>query len=174
MNPALKIPIIIVLFFIFTLLQAGFLAYFAIAGQMINLIFILFFVLIFFLKPDDYIQGFLISTAAGFFLDLLLPSYFGISIFILLLIFFIQEASLHFLRQGQDKYPFFYFASLFSACFILYGALMYVSSLLFHFSAHYGSDILIGLVYNLLFASVGFFIYKKSHQQELGDNQLKL
>ena len=169
-----KFLIIALLFFFFSIFQNSFLPYFNIMGTSLNLVFILFFILIFFEDKYEYVQGFFLAIIAGFFLDTFLPFYFGIAIGSLLLIYFLKKLITHFLKESQDKYPIFYFIPLFSTCFIAYSTLLYVSSILLHLQFIFWANILMGLIYNLVFACAGFYIYKKVSNVFSKDRQLKL
>jgi rod shape-determining protein MreD len=166
----LKYFLITLLFFIFALLQISFLPYVSMADAMPNMIFVLFFILIFFSRKEP---GVFTTVMAGFFLDLLLPSYFGISIIALLMIYFFQAAADHFFRKDQHEHLVYYFIAMFSASFILYHALLYVCSVIFNFEFYVGQNVIMGLVYNLVFAIIGFYIYIKFIKQS-SENQLKL
>ncbi len=170
----LKYAIIFFLFFIFTIIQASFLPYFNIKGSLINLNFILFFILIFFESKNEYKIGFFTVIIDGFFLDLFLPFYFGISIISLLVVYFLEKFTIHFLKEGQDKYPLSYFIPIFSISFIFYNILLYLLLMLFHLSFNLGFNTVISLIYNLFFAVIGFYIYKKIANKNIADNQLKL
>src|SRR3989344_7230957 len=102
-----KYPIIVLLFLVATLLQTSFLPYFSVMGNILNLVFILFFILIFFTclqktkksHTDD--NGIFISIIAGFILDALSPFYFGVSIVALLIIYFGIKTVFYFLKERQ-------------------------------------------------------------------------
>ena len=150
-----KYPIIILSFFIAALLQVSFVSYFNIMGLVPNLIFILFFILFFFSKKEE---SFFISLIAGFFLDIISPSYllfsrqiFGISVIALSLVYFFQKLIIYFFKKDDSKYLIFYFLPLFSLNFILYNAILYLFSIIFGFGFNIGVNLIISLIYNLTY-----------------------
>ncbi len=182
-----KYPIIILSFFILALLQNSFLPYFNIMGVVPNLIFILFFILIFFSvreKVEDnfnqYYDGFFISIFAGFFLDIFSSIYLpdgrqvlGISIIYLLIVYLLVKISMYFLRERQDKYLIFYFLSIFLFSFFIYNIFLNLLSNNFSLALDFNRAIFISFLYNLILAYSGFYIHKFI-RQEKNDNQLKL
>jgi hypothetical protein len=103
-----------------------------------------------------------------------LLSYFGISIVSLLIVLFFQKLITYFLRKYEAKYLIFYFIATFSINFILYNLLIYLSSVIFLFEFNLGPNLIIGIVYNLIFACIGFYVYKILVRQSDLENQLKL
>ena len=181
MNP-IKLLILIVLFSFFAILQNSFFTYFSVMGSSVNLVFILFFILIFFYnrsadekESDSYII--LLAVVAGFFLDLFLPIYFGVSIISLLIIYIIEKFITHLMVQNREKNLIFYFICMFSLSFIVYQILLYISLKLLgvHFLGLSFSVHTLGyLIYNLCFACIGFYLYKKFFHNVANNNQLKL
>lgn len=171
-----KYPFTIVLFFLFVILQTSFLTYFDIIGAVPNIVFILFFILVFFEDKNQYDFGFWTAVVAGFFLDVFLPSYFGISIISLLIVYFLVKISIQFLKEWASKFPIFYFIPIFLGCFFVHNAFLQLSSWLFGFPFHNisGIKVLIAGTYNLVIASGGFYIYKKLVRKNNDENQLKL
>lgn len=167
----LRYLIITLLFFVFALLQASFLPYFNIFGANLNIVFILFFILIFFNKNRE---GFFIAIIAGIFLDLFLPLYFGLSIISLLLIYSLKEITIYFLKDSQEKFSIIYFAPMFSASFIIYQFILYLYFTIFNLQPNINQSIIAGLIYNLIFAIAGFYVYKILLQPDNLENQLKL
>ena len=166
-----KYLLITLIFYIFTLLQISFLPYVTMINLMPNFIFTLFFILIFF---DEKNERFFTALIAGFFLDLLLPFYFGVSIISILVIYFLHKLINYFFKKDQNKYLIFYFITIFSISFILYNLLLYLFSIIFHFGFILGWNIMMSLIYNLIFAIIGFYTYKKFVKQNDPENQLKL
>ena len=80
-NLIIKYTITTILFFVLSLIQSSFLPFFSIVGQIPNLVFILFYVILFF---DNRGESFFWAILVGFLLDVFMPSYFGISIISLL------------------------------------------------------------------------------------------
>ena len=165
---------IALLFFILAIIQASFFPYFAIMGAVPNVVFALFFILIFFEEKQEYSVGFFTAILAGFFMDVFLPFYFGVSMIILLSIYFLQKLVVGFLKEGQDKYPILYFIPTFSACFILYYAAWYLVSLFSSIKLNFGFITLVSLAYTLVFACIGFYLYKKFFYKKDEGKQLKL
>lgn len=149
-----KALIIILLFYFFAVLQNSFLAHFNIYGATPNIIFIFFFLLMFFEGQKSYYQIISWSIAAGFFLDVFSSSYFGVSIAILLLIGILTKKIVNSLKEKRDEYPLVYFAPLFLGFFISYEIILPLRA--FNFSW----TIYIEIIYNLILAFLGFYIYK--------------
>lgn len=172
----LKYLTFILLFFALGVLQNSLASFLNIAGAIPNLVFILFFAIIFFEGRNNYALGFQTVIIAGFFLDIFLPFYFGTSIAILLLIFLLENLAIAFVKEGFGKFSIFSFASLFLVCFILYGAFLYLFSLLFNSRLGFVFDysMVANISYNLAVACVGFYIYRKFIKNIGAKNQLKL
>ncbi len=177
----LKFLILILLFFILALIQNSFLPHFNIMGNSPNLIFILFFILIFFEKDNRYYEGILFSIIAGFILDVLSGSYFGDAIISLLLVYILIKIVIYFLKERQDKNLLFYFIPIFLISLASYEVLYNLSTDFYNLkfnilSAHNWQNILIGFGYNLMVAFFVFFVYKKINNLFLlnKNRQLKL
>ncbi|KKP54336.1 MAG: hypothetical protein UR46_C0024G0004 [Parcubacteria group bacterium GW2011_GWA1_33_6] len=160
-----KYPLIILLFFLFALLQVSFLPHFSIMGVVPNLVFILFFLFIFFERENQGGETFFTVIIAGFFLDIFSTSFLGKSILLLLVMYLFLRAVTHFLKQKQGKYIIVYFMGLFSLCFVLYALSMY---------SLFSISIFLHLICNLLFALIGFYVYKIIYKNSDANNQLKL
>lgn len=151
-------------------------------GAVPNLVFILFFILIFFSclpvnnkKPNQYLQEVFYTTIlAGFLLDVFSPSadglFFGLSIIFLLIIYFSTKIIIYFLKEMEDKYLILYFLSIFLFCFFIYNISL---NLIFN-SFDFNKNILIDNIYNLTLAYFGFYIYRKFYNLKLANGQLKL
>lgn len=176
MNTWLKYLIITLLFFLFAIVQNSFLPYFSIFASVPNLVFILFFILIFFEARHEYNFGFWVAIIAGFLLDVFLASHLGTSIVFLLIIYFLEKIIVHFLKERQDGFSIFYFMPLFLICLLFYDILWYAFSVVFALSISFTLDvtILFNLIYNTGIACLGFYIYKKFIKQSIQNNQLKL
>lgn len=170
-NFGLNYLITALLFLIFALIQAVFLPFFGIMGQIPNLVFILFYLIVFF---DEKKEGFFWAIFAGFLLDVFIPSYFGISIASLLIIYLIQKASRYFLKDIKGKYFILNFVALFSVNFIIYNIFIYIASMIFAFEFTIGLSFIISLMYNIVFLLPGFYIYKLLARPDYLENQLKL
>lgn len=159
-----KYIIIIGLFYLFALLQGSFFAHFNVFGSIPNLVFIFFFLLIFFEKQDKFYPAFIWSLAAGFFLDVFFYTYLGPSIILLIIIGFLIKETKLLLKNRGDGYSFVYFLSLFSVYFIIYQILNMIYLRFFdlsHMPMIFDAKFLSGIFYNLFFASIGFWIFKK-------------
>ncbi len=150
----------ICLFYVFALLQNSFLNHFAFFGATPNLVFILFFLLIFFVPRgrnflDDY-QLVLWAVIAGFFLDVFFYSYMGLSIVLLLVIGISVKKTQSLLKNRENKFPFVYFLPLFVVFFLIYKIL---------FTMSFDLRIIAEVIYNMIFATIGFFIFRKYVQE---------
>ena len=165
-----KLLVIIFLFYFFALLQNSFLIHFDLFGAVPNLVFILFFLLVFFEKKDKAGQSYnnymvlSIAIIAGTFSDIFSYIYLGISIIILIIIGITLKNIQLSLMNTEENYPFVYFLPLFIVSFLVYNFALdlYIfaeepTKIITFFSV--GTIIL--LIYNLFIASVLFFIYKK-------------
>lgn len=159
----LRLLIIFLLFGFLGILQTSFLVHFNIMGATPNIVFILFFLVVFFEESQKYIQGIFSAITAGFFLDILSSSYFGGAIVSLLIIAFILKHLLSLLKKTRDKYPIVYFAPLFVLFFIVFNLLLTIAIYSLNSSQvmpRLSWVFLIEIVYNLVFALFGFYIYK--------------
>ncbi len=166
-----KPVIIILLFYFFVLLQNSFFTHFNLFGAIPNLVFILFFLLVFFegrskgflAHSETNYQVFFIAAIAGIFLDIFSYTYIGPSIVILIMVGFLLKKIQSLLKNKEDKNPFVYFLPLFLVSLLLYGIL---SGLYFHFLdpnkiiTSFGIGTILTIIYNLLIVSVLFYIYK--------------
>lgn len=179
-----KYPIIILAFLILTLLQVSFLPHFNIMGITPNLIFILFFVLIFFdlssykslankSKFDEYHQDIFLVILAGLILDLLGYYYFGVAIISLLLAYIFIKITFYFIKERRENYLLSYFLFIFLISFAIYNTLFYLFTHFPNIKFDVNQYVFIKLIYNLSFAFAGFFIYKFFNKTG-ADRQLKL
>lgn len=160
--------------FLLSVVQTAFLPYFAIANVIPDLLFTAFFIIIFFEERHSYSQGFFATMVCGFFLDLLLPTYFGISITALLAVYLLEKATVYFVREGRSQNMLYQFMALFAVYFVVYRAIIYGVSLWQQFSYQFDWRVLFAILYSLPFAYFGFFLYRKLIKRERPDNQLKL
>lgn len=168
---SIKYLITTLLFFIFAIIQNSFLPYFNIMGVVPNLIFALFFILIFFENTDE---GFFHAIVAGFFLDIFLGSYFGISIISLVIVYFFQKLIFHFFEKDKNKYIILNFIIVFSLGFVLYSVLLYLFSIIFNFEFNLGWNLVVSLINNLIIGTLGFYIHEIFIKSDNSHNQLKL
>ena len=157
-----KILILILFFYFLALFQDSFLSHFSVFGTSPNLILILFCLLSFFEGPYKYSNVFL-AIAAGFFLDIFSNSFFGVSIFSLIIIYFFIKKTIHILRDISQKYSIAYFIPIFIFCMILYDFFFGLFSYFFNRStlslSFFGGYVLsIKVAYNLFFAIIGFYL----------------
>lgn len=169
-----RYSIIIFLFFLFFITQTAFLPRFFSAGAVPNLVFALFFIIVFFEKKEENKHSFFPEIIAGFFLDIPLLSYFGLSIILLLIVHFFKKMADHFLKDARGRYVILYFIFLFSACFELYNILMYSLSSSPGFRFSFNLQTFQSLAYSLIFACAGFYIYGKLADYAGRNRQLKL
>ena len=172
-----KTLIIILLFYFFAILQNSFFAHFSLFGAVPNLIFILFFLIIFFQKNISYYWVIFYSVVSGLFLDIFSYTYFGVSVIILLAIGFLIKKIQLLLKEKKDEYPLNYFLSLFFGAFISYNLLLLIYLLFFdptHAVINFGWVFFDGIVYNLFFAVIGFYICKKFIKLDINSRQAKL
>ena len=165
--------VIFIVLFIASLLQVSFFPYFAILGSVPNLVLVVFFLVIFFEPQQFYMQGSFTAIVAGLFLDIFLPSQFGVSIVSLLGIYLLNKLMHYLLREGKDAYAIFYFIGTFAVSFILYEILLYIFSLFFPFEHSSLLIWVISLPYSLAFVCIGFYGTKQLFSKSF-DNQLKL
>lgn len=161
----LRFLIIIVLFYFFAILQNSFFAHFCVLGAGPNLVFILFFTLIFFADPKKHYYIVFYAVCAGLFLDIFLYSYFGVSIILLLLIGFLVKRAQGILSEKKGSFPFVYFFPLFFISLIIYDLLLK--------QANFNWAFLAQIIYSLLFAGIAFYVCKKllkfgSENRQLG------
>lgn len=149
----IKYLFITLLFYFFAILQNSFLPHFSIFGIIPNIILIFYFLLIFFEKTDKFYLGTFGAFAAGFFLDILSHSFFGISIVLLLAMMVLIKKALQLLWNRTGEYSLLYFFPL----FIVY--IMFYNLFLSDFNASW--ILLVEVAYNLVFALLGFYIFKK-------------
>ncbi len=158
------------------ILQSSFFPSLSILGNIPNLVFILFFIIIFFEGKNDYDLGFWSAIIAGFFLDNLILSYFGVAIVSLLVIYFLEKLTMHFIKEQQSKTLIVFFASLFLISYIVFNFTVYVFSVLidFQFNFSFDSSTIYLLFYSLVIACFGFYIYKFFIKKYKDEKQLKL
>jgi len=158
-----KFLAIILFFYFLTLFQNSFVSHFAIFGVFPNLVLILFCLLSFFENSHRYFNIFLALTA-GFFLDIFSNSFFGVSIFSFIIIYFFIKETIHFLRDISQEYSVIYFILTFIFSIILYGFFFGLFSRFLNHSSLslFGGYALVAkIAYNLPFAVAGFYLLKR-------------
>lgn len=163
-----KTLVIIFLFYLFALLQNSFFVHFNLFGAVPNLVFILFFLLVFFENdprgaPRNYQIIFLAATA-GIFLDVFSYTYIGPSIALLIIIGFLLKNTQTLLKNKEDNNPFIYFLPLFIVFLLVYN--LSLGLYLYFLDPNkimpvFGIGIIFLAIYNTIIASVFFYIYKK-------------
>ena len=159
-NPQ-KILLIIILFFLFALLQNTFFAQFNLFGANLNLVFILYILILFFEVDTGY---FLWAIIAGFLLDIFSYTSFGPSIVLLIIIGFLLKKTQALLKNKEEKFPFSYFLPLFAIFLLIYELFL---SIYFHYfdlnkiAMISGWQIVYSIIYNSIIASALFYIYTK-------------
>lgn len=170
--------LIITLIFIFLILiQTSLLPNFNIQ---INLVFIFFFNLVFFsasrrsilkhrafLGPEDFFR----AIIAGFLVDVFSEVLLGISIILFLGIDFLTKKTISLLQEKPDRFPLVYFISIFIVSLLGYNAVL---SLVQTRSVNVDLKYLIYLAYNMVFATTGFYVFKKFFNAKYDSKQLKL
>lgn len=158
-------PITILLLYFFAVLQSSFFTHFVFFGAVLNLVFILFFILVFFNGRRKFgYSELILSFFAGFLLDIFSETRFGVSIVLLILISFFIKKTRENLNEQDDPFPLSYFIALFLTSFLLFKVLISVYLHFFdpiHLRFSVDFKLLAEIIYNLAFATVGFFIYKK-------------
>lgn len=158
-----KYPILAVIFFVLALAEASFFSYFNLFGAGLKIIFILFILLIFFREKYNYFDGLLIAIILGFFADVFSVSFFGSYVVSFLIISFFMTKFLNNLKETEDKYPIYYFI-LFFVLFFIFNELFLdlISYFIYNlWPTSFSWIFLIKIVYNLFFAIVGFYVFKR-------------
>ena len=168
-----KLILLFIGFFFAAILQSSFFPYFSIAGATPNLIFILFFLVMFFTDKKTHVPGFFAIVSAGFFLDVLSPFYFGTSMLALFIIYAAHHLLSHLLHRGEN-FLILYFAIAFCGFLLAYDGLLFLFSLIFNIPFFFNMPLVISVAYSLLFAIVGFFIAERLEATRASNNQLKL
>lgn len=169
-----KYPIILLLFLITALFQAGFLPYFSIMNVAPNLLFILFFIVVFLKAEKDYYYEFFLVITAGFFLDIFFNGRLGVSILSLFILYLAIQFTRHLLEEYQDEYFVGYYVLSFLVCFFAYGFLI---QLLLHpltIGMNVGIVTLVQILYNVTVALLGLYAYEQIADFLHQDRQLKL
>ncbi|MFA6190102.1 MAG: hypothetical protein WC711_01120 [Candidatus Staskawiczbacteria bacterium] len=157
-----KIVPVIFIFYIFVLLQNSFFNHFSLFGVAPNLVFTLFFLLVFF-SPSK-LEVILLAVIAGFFIDIFSYTYVGPSIILLIILSILLKKVLSSLKNTAESYPFIYFLPLFVIFLLAY---ILLKDLYLYFLdpnkmvINLSLNIIYSLVYSSIFATAFFFIYKR-------------
>ncbi len=147
--------------FLLTIIQTVFLPFFNIWGVAPNLLFILFFFVIFFSNKKDFTATFFMILMIGFFSDIISQSHFGIFIGTYVILYFLHLFINNFLQDRQGKNVVVYFIGEFCVLFLLC-----------HFTLN--PSVLVHLLYSLLFALTAFYVCQTFIFTNHDNNQLKL
>ncbi len=128
------------LLFLFILLS--FLQYSFLPRGGINLI-LIFICLLSFFK----ISNLLGPITGGFLIDIFSGYFLGFSIIVFLIISFIFKKSHKFLKDSEEKFPFYYFLPLSILSFLFYNSLT-------------APSIFLGLGYNIIIITILFYLFK--------------
>ena len=181
-----KYFIITLLFFLFSILQHSFLPYLNIMGAMLNLVFILFFIVVISETPVPYdnnsslpeklihpISSFAVLVA-GFFLDVGIDVPFGVSTVLLICIYVLVSLMTHMVRERSSKYMGIYFLLLFAASYLIYYGGLYIVGLMFSYAFSFGTHTWVGLAYNGVVALIGYYLFHTFFTEKGPERQLRL
>ena len=162
-----RLLIISLLFGFLWTLQASLLFHFNAIAYSLNLIFVLYYLIVFFQEPRKHKYGIFSAIVAGFFLDILSLSYLGTSIVSLLVIAFISKYILFSLKKPKGEYPISYFIPLFILSFFMSYLLTFAIDYFLHpisTAPFIRKTLLMDITYNTIIAVFGFYIFKKFRQ----------
>jgi hypothetical protein len=108
-------------------------------------------------------ENIFLAAVSGFFLTIFSKSFFGVEIIVLILISIFVKKIQSSLIEKDEKHPFVYFAPLFIISFIIFELFLQLS---FYINNHlWPSNLnwlfLFEIFYNLIFATIAFYISKK-------------
>lgn len=165
-----KYILIALLFYFLALLQTSFFAHFSLLGIIPNLVFIFFFLLAFFAHEENvsFLWRLLFfSVIAGFLLDIFYGYFLGFSVVLLFVLGFLAHRAHSMLLDSSGNFSAGYFTAIFLASFLIYQIILQPKIIT-------DWKILPILLFNVLFALVGFFIFVKISQPGQNNRQLKL
>lgn len=167
-----KLLIAVALLYLAVLMQSSFFAHYSLMGQSPDLVFILFFCFVFFLPikktslatPSWLYQTVFLAGYSGFLHDIFFSCLLGPSIVIFLVIGLSVKKIQSSLSNKRGLYSFAYFIPLFIISFVIFTLL--ISVLSFFLTTRTAilisaSGIVYSLIYDLLFAVLFFYGYKK-------------
>ncbi len=178
------ISAIVILFYIFALLQNSFFVHFNLFGVVPDIVFILYFSCAFFLPkifhyPDRYgiFWTTFLAVTAGFFSGIFLYPNLGLSIICFVVVgFILRQIQLSLLRK-DGRYPFLYFLSLFIISLLGYYLLVGVSANFLtppKFLVFFTSKTIFSVIYDSVLAVIFFYIYDIFSKNNPNTRQLKL
>jgi len=166
-----KILSIIALSYFFVLLQNSFFVHFNLIGAVPNLVFILFFLIIFFLGDKPSGSGLasgwniiILAMITGFFLDIFSYTYIGPSIVILMAIGFLLKKIKILLSDREGTPSLTYYLPLFIVSLLAYDLLINIYLYFLDINKIimiFDIKIIIYIIYNCIFATIAFFIYRR-------------
>ncbi len=155
-----KLSVVTLIFFLLTLIQNTFLTHISLLGVAPNVVFTLFFTVVFFQKFDEHYLDIFFAIIVGFFIDIYSISFFGPGIVSLVLVYVVIKTAIYFIKEGMGSYMLLYFLPLFLVCLIFYQACYRIFS-------NTGAGILaldrldyISLGYHTILALLVFFAYQ--------------
>jgi rod shape-determining protein MreD len=161
------LPIIsILLFYLLAILQTSFFMYFNLFGALPNLVFTLFFLLIFFNSKNQYLPAVFFGFFAGLFLDIFSIFPIGSSIILLTIVGLLVKKIQSLLKEKKEDYPFIYFIVLFAISLVIYELLLRKFAI--------NLKLVLEIIYSSIFATTGFFIYKKFFKQDKNNKTNRL
>ncbi len=163
----LKLLIVTTVFFLLGLFQSSFLPHVSIMGIIPNLVFILFFVLVFFEKSTAYHEGIFYTVIAGLVTDIFSSSYFGPGILSLLVTYSAMKILFYLLEERRGKYLFFYFLIVFLVSFILYEILFSLFVIIPHGTFTLRQNIIVEESFNMAIALLVFYFYPGKNPTQL-------
>jgi hypothetical protein len=176
-----KVLAIIVLLYLFAVLQTSFFAHFSFFGAVPDLVFTLFFVLAFFSFSSQegtaIYQIIFLSIGAGFFMDLFMHERLGPSILLLVIIGITLNGLQSSLKVREDAHPLVYFLPLFIISILAYDLFL---GIILHFlasgkiTAFIGIKTIFSVAYDSVFAILFFYAYRRINGQGRVKKQPKL
>lgn len=157
-----KYLLLVVAFYFISVIQSSFLSHFVVFGVAANLSLVLVCLITFLSNTRSY-AGVVAATASGVFLDLLGGSFFGVSIFAMLLAYLIVKKSLVYLVDFPKEYSILYFIPILAISTIFYG---FIINFLSGFSAlpvslyFNGWAILLEALFNVVLGVIGFYVFR--------------
>ena len=154
-----KMLAISLLFFVLALVQNSFLPYFFVMGAGPNLVFILFFMVIFFNRQVSFYEGIFFALLVGFLSYILSPWPSEISIVSFLAVYFLVNLSLHFLQENRERYFLIHALLLFLMSFIFCQFLQFLLTNSIHIPRVFAWNfIFVQLFYNAVIVLVVSFV----------------
>jgi len=178
MNIFLKCSIVAALFLLAALVQANFLSHLTVMGIAPDLVFVIFFTLIFFepsshkastghRKSNRYYEGVFYTVAAGLILDLYSVQPFGMALASLLAIYIITKISSYFLKENRHQFPVFYFVPVFLLALVLYTGIFELLTNFRYATFFVDKSTTISGLYNAGFALAAFYLYPARAPKQL-------